>query len=125
MNQNEIDDARSMATTADMSVLSKPLLRALASLEQANAELAAFQKRLDELLDRRVSRTGAKLKTSLSVRERQVVNGLSVGDSYQRVADELGISVNTVRHHVRNAYAKLGVKSAMQAANAIEGVEHG
>jgi DNA-binding NarL/FixJ family response regulator len=111
-----------MAFAADMSVLSKPLLEVIASLEQANEEIAAMQRRLDELLDaaQPKTRTGRlRTKLSLSVREREVVGGLAAGDSYQRIAQELDISINTVRHHVRNAYSKLGVKSAIQAANAI------
>lgn len=47
----------------------------------------------------------------LSAREIEVVRLLIEGKSYQMIADQLFISVNTVKAHVRNIYPKLQVKS--------------
>lgn len=47
----------------------------------------------------------------LSKRERQVVVGLVRGWSRFRVADELYVSDETIKTHVRNIYRKLGVAS--------------
>lgn len=52
---------------------------------------------------------------NLSEREKEVLNGLSWGKSYQEIADSLFISVDTVRHHIRNIYTKLHVHSQSEA----------
>jgi DNA-binding NarL/FixJ family response regulator len=52
---------------------------------------------------------------NLSVREREVLNHLAEGSNYQEIADELFISVDTVRHHIRNIYKKLQVHSQSEA----------
>jgi len=40
------------------------------------------------------------------------------GATQQTVADELGISVQTVKNHLTLAYSRLGVRSLAQAARA-------
>lgn len=52
---------------------------------------------------------------SLSNREKEVLNHLSNGKSYQEIGDQLYISVDTVRHHIRNIYKKLHVHSQSEA----------
>jgi PAS domain S-box-containing protein len=47
----------------------------------------------------------------LSPREREVAHRVSLGASGPEIADELGISHETVRTHVRNAMEKLGARS--------------
>ena len=51
----------------------------------------------------------------LSEREKEVLNKLSEGDNYQQIAAALFISVDTVRHHIRNIYKKLHVHSQSEA----------
>ncbi|MBK7106539.1 MAG: response regulator transcription factor [Ignavibacteriae bacterium] len=51
----------------------------------------------------------------LSDREKEVLLKLSEGDNYQQIADSLFISVDTVRHHIRNIYKKLHVHSQSEA----------
>lgn len=60
----------------------------------------------------------AKPKTDVSPltrREVQVLNFISLGFKYEDIADELGISTHTVRHHLENIYKKLNVTSRTQA----------
>jgi DNA-binding NarL/FixJ family response regulator len=52
---------------------------------------------------------------NLSIREREVLTLLADGSNYQEIADELFISVDTVRHHIRNIYKKLQVHSQSEA----------
>ena len=51
----------------------------------------------------------------LSDRERQVLRLLADGHSYKTAADEVSISVDTLRFHVRNIYQKLHVHSKSEA----------
>ena len=51
----------------------------------------------------------------LSDREISVLNLLAEGYNYQEIAENLFISVDTVRHHIRNIYKKLHVHSQSEA----------
>lgn len=46
---------------------------------------------------------------ALTEREASIAKLFSAGSTYKHIARELGISPATVRHHLRNAYLKLGV----------------
>lgn len=52
---------------------------------------------------------------NLSDRELDVLNLLAEGNNYQEIADKLFISIDTVRHHIRNIYKKLHVHSQSEA----------
>jgi DNA-binding NarL/FixJ family response regulator len=51
----------------------------------------------------------------LTPRERDVLAQLSVGRSDLAIGQQLGISKRTVRYHLQNIYAKLGVKQRSEA----------
>jgi two-component system nitrate/nitrite response regulator NarP len=51
----------------------------------------------------------------LTTRERALLSALARGLANKDLAAELGISVNTVKFHLRNLYDKLGVNSRAQA----------
>jgi len=51
----------------------------------------------------------------LSARERDVLIGLSQGHTNKIIARAYGITVNTVKHHLRHVYKKLKVQRRMQA----------
>jgi DNA-binding NarL/FixJ family response regulator len=51
----------------------------------------------------------------LSPREKEALILLAEGNNYQEIADKLYISVDTVRHHIRNIYKKLHVHSQSEA----------
>lgn len=52
---------------------------------------------------------------NLSPRELDIVRGLVKGYSYKLIGDELDISIDTVRSHIRNIYDKLQVNSKTEA----------
>jgi len=54
---------------------------------------------------------------SLTDREKDVLQGLVNGRSYKQVGDELGVSLDTVRSHIRSIYRKLQVHSVAEAVS--------
>ena len=51
----------------------------------------------------------------LSPREQAILKLLSQGLYYKEIGDHLGLSVNTVKTHLHEIYAKLHVRSRTQA----------
>lgn len=56
----------------------------------------------------------------LSQRQRDVLELLVEGQSYEEIGRRLFISVNTVKFHVRAIYLRLGVRNRLAAARALE-----
>jgi DNA-binding NarL/FixJ family response regulator len=56
-----------------------------------------------------------RLLAALTPRERQVLACLAEGAGRQEVAEQLHLSANTVRTHLQNLMAKLGVHSTLEA----------
>jgi DNA-binding NarL/FixJ family response regulator len=54
-------------------------------------------------------------ETILSPREHDILNLLMKGYSYKMIADELNITLETVRSHIKKIYKKLQVNSATEA----------
>ena len=51
----------------------------------------------------------------LSTREWEVLQLIAAGDSNQEIADDLFLSMNTIKTYVRTGYAKIDVTSRSQA----------
>lgn len=62
-----------------------------------------------------------KEQAGLTKREFELVNLLSKGYRYKEIADQLFISIETVRKHINNIYGKLHVQSRMEAINKVFG----
>ncbi|RXR21196.1 response regulator transcription factor [Flavobacterium amnicola] len=58
-----------------------------------------------------------KQYNELTERENEVLNLLSKGKSYASIADELFLSINTIKTHVKNIYEKLQVSSKEELIN--------
>jgi len=56
----------------------------------------------------------------ITKRERQVVEQICLGKTNKQIADELFISLQTVKDHTHRIYSKLGVKSRMQLVQAMD-----
>lgn len=54
-------------------------------------------------------------RESLTEREKTLMAALAKGRTNTELADELGISINTVKFHLRNLYDKLGLRNRSQA----------
>lgn len=51
----------------------------------------------------------------LTPKEKEVLTSLSKGNSYKLIADDISISIDTVRSHIRSIYEKLHVHSQTEA----------
>jgi DNA-binding NarL/FixJ family response regulator len=58
---------------------------------------------------------GNKYFQELSKREQEILEQLSKGFRYKEIADQLFLSIDTVRTHIRNIYEKLQVNSRAEA----------
>ncbi|HEX4441915.1 MAG TPA: response regulator transcription factor [Thermoanaerobaculia bacterium] len=66
----------------------------------------------------RRSSAPARPDTGLTEQERELLRLLAEGHSYAAAGERLGVSINTVRDHVRSLYDKLQVHSKSQAVSA-------
>jgi DNA-binding NarL/FixJ family response regulator len=57
----------------------------------------------------------AAKEAELSAREREVLNGLAEGYVYKQIADQLGVSIHTLRNYIRRIYEKLHVHTRTEA----------
>jgi DNA-binding NarL/FixJ family response regulator len=71
----------------------------------ARKVVASFQK----------SKSKAERLTHLSPREEMVLNCLAKGLTYKQIADQLDISIDTIRTYLRRVYEKLHVQSRTEA----------
>lgn len=55
----------------------------------------------------------------LTAKEREIVDGLAAGLMYKEIAEKGGISIGTVRVHIRNIYEKLQVSSRHEAVKKV------
>jgi DNA-binding NarL/FixJ family response regulator len=57
---------------------------------------------------------------SLTHRQLQIANGLKRGLQNQQMAEELGISLHTVRRHIEQVFRRLGVNNRKAAVDALK-----
>lgn len=68
-----------------------------------------------KVLQRQSNSSQANATYGLSEKETRVVSHLAAGLSYKMVAEEMNISIDTVRSHVKKIYDKLQVHSVTEA----------
>ncbi len=95
------------------------LISSLTALERG--ELAFSRKMMSMALERFSQETvsipeKADLLSRLSAREIDVLRELDSGATNLEIANRLFLSENTVKHHIRNVFDKLGIKNRRQAA---------
>jgi LuxR family transcriptional regulator, maltose regulon positive regulatory protein len=102
----------------------EPLARLLRPL-LPSIEDSALRSYLQTILRAFVPSTGSSAPSTgdgllfepLSAQERRVLRLLAAGCSNQEIADELIVSVNTIKDHVKHLYRKLGVNNRLQASS--------
>jgi DNA-binding NarL/FixJ family response regulator len=69
------------------------------------------------VLDSMQQRSAPENPYQLTPKEKEVLTSLSKGNSYKLIADEVNISIDTVRSHIRKIYEKLHVHSQTEAVS--------
>ncbi len=57
----------------------------------------------------------------ITKREREIVDGICEGKTNQQIADELFISLQTVKDHTHRIYSKIGINSRMKLVQLVNG----
>lgn len=98
-------------------VMLPPLNRQLVLLLKSHAYLAAF----DNMSQSQQTNIIQQIKTldPLTVREQEVLQLILSGKSNREIAEDLFISVNTVKTHARNIFSKYDVKSRVELISSL------
>jgi DNA-binding NarL/FixJ family response regulator len=92
----------------------KKLLEAIAEVREGGSPMSAsIARKVVESFQAAPARGDESV--DLSQRELSVINGLAEGLAYKQIADQLGVSIHTVRNYIRRIYEKLHVKSRTEA----------
>src|SRR6267378_1412086 len=92
----------------------KKLLEAIAEVRAGGSPMSAsIARKVVESFQSQPGRTDESAE--LSQRERSVLNGLAEGLAYKQIADQLGVSIHTVRNYIRRVYEKLHVQTRTEA----------
>ena len=71
------------------------------------------------LLYKKMEIEGKSPKINLTDREYEIVSLLSKGYSYKMVADQVHLSLDTIRTHIKSIYSKLHVHSVTEAVHKV------
>lgn len=91
------------------------LIEAIRELSQGGSPMSAqIARRVVETFQRTPSSAGEP-PARLSPRENEIIRLLAKGFLYKEIADQLHLSVETVRTHIHNTYEKLHVRTRTEA----------
>jgi DNA-binding NarL/FixJ family response regulator len=92
------------------------LLEAIKDIYEGGSPMSSnIARQIISVFHQKKNMNGNGADYELTSREKEVINHLADGYNYQEIADKIFISVDTVRHHIRNIYKKLHVHSQSEA----------
>ena len=100
------------AATTESSASPEYIQKVLAAFPASETDSVKEHEK-EELTE--TSAANARLIEPLSTREQEVLDLLAAGLSNEEIANQLVVSVGTVKTHMRNIYGKLGVNSRTKA----------
>ncbi len=92
--------------------ISKRLFTAIEEIMDGGAPMSAS---VAKLVINSMQTNNAKDNYQLTMREREILNELSKGNSYKLIASNFQLSIDTIRTHIKNIYDKLHVHSKTEA----------
>ena len=87
------------------------------SIEEVLEGGAPMSPSIARMVISRMHETTAENNYQLTAREKEILQSLSKGNSFKLIAAELGISLETVRTHIKHIYDKLHVQSQIEAVS--------
>ncbi|PQJ81802.1 response regulator transcription factor [Polaribacter glomeratus] len=78
-------------------------------------EIIEYSKEIERIILDTKDETQKDVLETLSIREREIFELITLANSNKIIANTLNISVNTVKFHVKNIYEKLDIKSRKEA----------
>ncbi|WP_158837666.1 LuxR C-terminal-related transcriptional regulator [Polaribacter sp. L3A8] len=78
-------------------------------------EIIKYSKEIKKIITQEQKEPVKENLENLSLREREIFDLIVSGKSNKEIANEVNISVNTVKFHVKNIYGKLKIKSRKEA----------
>jgi DNA-binding CsgD family transcriptional regulator len=119
-----LTEGRALAAAGDREAALAALTEAAAALDRFGAaRLRDEAVRELRRLGHRVRRTGPEADgfDALTGREREIADLVAAGRTNREVAEQLVLSPKTIEAHLRNIYAKLGVRSRVELARSRSG----
>jgi DNA-binding NarL/FixJ family response regulator len=90
------------------------LIEAIREVHEGGSPMSAPIARIVIHMLRNIPQPGESAE-NLPDRQRQVLDGLAAGKTYKQIADEMDMSIHTVRTYIRRIYEKLHVHSRTEA----------
>jgi DNA-binding NarL/FixJ family response regulator len=91
------------------------LLEFIMEVNEGGAPMSSGIARKVITIIQHTNRKPVSQEISLSNQEEKVLRKLSVGNTYEAIAQELNVSINTIKFHVRNIYSKLQSNNRAEA----------
>lgn len=106
----------------EMIILSIAVLYRMKVLKEENKNMRneIIKYSLEQNKSTNDSKNLKDLLQALSLREKEIFDLITLGKTNKEVSQDLNISVNTVKYHVKNIYEKLNIKSRKEVKNLIE-----
>jgi DNA-binding NarL/FixJ family response regulator len=113
----QIFDALSAGASGYLLKRSNPskLLEAIREVQEGGSPMSSSIARKVVASFQKAGLPTQQHRPHLSPREEAVLNLLSKGHTYKLIADEFGVSIDTIRTHLRRIYEKLHVQSRTEA----------
>ncbi len=97
------------------STTQETLLDAIKDLNEGGSPMSSDIAR--KVVQRFQRKTDVKQEYGITPREEEILGLLAKGLIYKEVADQLGISVKTMKKHIYNIYEKMHVNNKIEAVN--------
>jgi DNA-binding NarL/FixJ family response regulator len=91
------------------------LLQAIREVQAGGSPMSSSIARKVVASFQKAGRAAVEKQSHLSPREEMVLDRLAKGLTYKQIADQLGISIDTIRTYLRRIYEKLHVQSRTEA----------
>jgi DNA-binding NarL/FixJ family response regulator len=112
----------------EMLIITVAVVFRMQSVQQENQQMRqkieAYMHKINQLSNNQYKQnkvqTNSVADLDLSLREREVLDLIAAGKSNQAIANDLHVSVNTIKYHVKNIYQKLDINSRKDVLKVIQ-----